>query len=288
MQGEGSRDPAPDLLEPTPVELKRAGVVAVDVANCDREAVHAALLDKLLGFARLGRRATQGFVCFILMALHPAELGLDSDAAGAHRAHHGPSEGQVLGEGEHRAVGHHCLHPAVGGALYEALVPGMVELHEDLGRGSLGRGSEGPHEPPSALRPEGRRTHEDYRRRTIGLGGPDHSFEAQEVVAGERTDGPACFLRLAQYLSEPGLCCAFHRACASFASSTPATGVSSALPAGALWPGPVNPARRHCPGRSRTAALGSRSPWAGSRPARSPAARADPPPRPSAPRVPSW
>src|SRR5215218_6272398 len=219
MQGEGGRDPAPDLLEPTPVELRRAGVVAVDVTDCDREAVHTALLDKLLGFARLGRCATQGFACLILVALHPAELGLDSDTAGTHRAHHGPSEGQVRGEGEIRAVDHHCLHPAVGGALYEALVPSMVELHKDLDRGGLGRGSEGSHEPPATRRSQGRRAHEDYRRRTIGLGRPDHSLEAQEVVAGKRTDGPACFLRPAQYLSEPGLRCGFHRACASFASS---------------------------------------------------------------------
>ncbi len=88
------------------------------------------------------------------MAFHPPELGFDPDTAGTHRAHHGPGEGQVLGEGELGAVGHHCLHPAVGGALYEALVPSMIELHKDLDRGGLGRGSEGPHEPPAASRPE--------------------------------------------------------------------------------------------------------------------------------------
>jgi hypothetical protein len=39
------------------------------------------------------------------------------------------------------------------------------------------------------------------------------------AIAGERADSPACFLRSAQYLSESGLRCGFHRACASFASS---------------------------------------------------------------------
>jgi hypothetical protein len=119
--------------------------VAVDVADRDREAVRAALLDELLGLARLGRRAAQGLACLVLVALHPAELGLDPDTAGTHRARHGPDEGQVPGEGEFRAVGHHGVYPAVGGALYEALVSGMVELDEDLDRGGPGRGPEGPH-----------------------------------------------------------------------------------------------------------------------------------------------
>ena len=191
----------------------------MDVADCDREAVHAAPLDKLLGFARLGRRATQGFTRLILVALHPAELSLDSDTAGMHRVHHRLGKGQVLGEGELRAVGHHCLHPAVGGALYETLVPSMVELHKDLDRGCLGHGSEGPHEPSAALRLEGGQAYEDHRWRAIRLGRADHGLEAQEVVAGERADSPASFLRSAQYLSESGLRCGFHRARASFASS---------------------------------------------------------------------
>src|SRR5215204_641178 len=134
---------------------------------------------------------------------------------------------------------------------------------------------------------EGRGALEAYRRRTIGFARPDHSLEAQEVVAGERTDGPACFFHPAQYLSESGLRCGFHRDLPPSRPRTPVTGASSALPAGSLLLGPKNPGRRRCPGRSRTVAPGNRSPPAVSRLARSPVARVAPPPRPSAPRVPS-
>src|SRR5918994_5604492 len=174
VQGEGDRARAPDLSQPPPVEFRDAGVVAVDVAHRYREAVHAALPGEPPGLVRIGRLAAQGLPRLVLLTLDPAELGLDPDAAGSHRAHHGPGEGEVLAEGELRAVGHHGVHPTVGGSLYQALVPDVVELHEDVRRGAPGRGPEGPHEPLAAFRPEGRRAHEDYHRRSTGLGGSDH------------------------------------------------------------------------------------------------------------------
>src|SRR5918995_1826388 len=135
--------------------------MAMNVSDRDCEAVRAALVREPLCLARFGYRPAQGLASLVLVTLDPAELGLHADTARLHRASHGTGEGQVVTEGELRTVGHHGVHPAVGGTLYQALVPSVVKLHQDLGRGALGRSSEGPHEPLSTLRREGRRAHED-------------------------------------------------------------------------------------------------------------------------------
>src|SRR5918995_891249 len=189
VQGEGDRARAPDLSQPPPVEFRDAGVVAVDVAHRYREAVHAALPGEPPGLALIGRLAAQGLARLVLLTLDPAKLGLDPDAAGSQRAHHGPGEGEILAEGELRAVGHHGVHPTVGGSLYQAPVPDVVELHEDVGRGAPSCGPEGPHEPLAAFRPEGRRAHEDYHRRPTGLGGPGEWFSSGRIQTGTSPGG---------------------------------------------------------------------------------------------------
>ena len=82
MQREVDVGPLADLLQALPVQLRGLGVGAVDVADRDREAGDAGLLDEPAGLIGIGEPSGGDRVGNVLAAGEVAELALDLGAVG--------------------------------------------------------------------------------------------------------------------------------------------------------------------------------------------------------------
>lgn len=102
--------------------------MSVDIADRYREAIDTALLYELFGFVRVRHLADQRFTRPILLSLYPAELRLYADPSCVGSAHRFEGKGEVLFEGQLRAIGHDGVDAALGGVLDRGEVRDVIQL----------------------------------------------------------------------------------------------------------------------------------------------------------------